>query len=160
MARGRPPRRGARPPPDRSSRRQPPRDRPPGAAGRVEVLVMSDLRELDELTGVAALRGSPRVAASEVDGHDLVGLAVHEELRQPQRKALDRRGEVVALWQLSRRTAEEALGGPARQPEARGLANVHNPGLGDRAGEPNARLGARRSGGEAGTSRRPERELA
>ena len=127
---------------------------------RIEVLEVPAAGELHELTGIACLAGALRVAAGELDGHGVVGVAVDQELRHAEREPLDRGGEVVAAGQLAGRPAEQARGRAARQAQAGGLAEVDHAGLGDRRGRTHGGLGAGRAGGQAAPRRGPQGEVS
>ena len=58
------------------------------------------------------------------------------------------------------RAADEPLGGGAREPQPGHLTEISETRLGDRAGEPDGRCGAGRTGGKAATGGRPQGGLA
>ena len=84
---------------------------------------------------------------------------MHEQVRYSQRQALDRRGEVIALGVLAGRSAEKAPDHVARQMQAQRLAQVEDPGLGHRAGQSDARLGARGPARKPAPGGSPEGEV-
>ena len=85
----------------------------------------------DELYLIARLRRSGRVRPAELDGDELVGQAVHEELRHRERQALGRRGDLPALRNVLGRATQQLSGGTAAQPQARRLARARDGGLRD-----------------------------
>ena len=104
-----------------------------------------------EVDLVAGRAGRVGVGGGHLDRHALVGVAVDDEDRDAGGQPLDRRGVGVGVRDLVGVAAQEARRGTLAEVEAVGLAEVEDAGLGDDAGEPHPRLGAR--GG-------PERELA
>ena len=75
------------------------------------MLHVADAVQLDQGAGVGRLRGAQRVAAGDLDRHDVVGVAVHEQLGNAQREPLDldrvtaighSAGGHLALWAAGR----------------------------------------------------------
>ena len=81
--------------------------------------------QLDELARVARRGRALGVAARDRDRDDVVGVAVDEELRDPERQPLDRRGQVVAPRAASSGDPPRSDSAARRdRPQPRGLAQV------------------------------------
>src|SRR5215211_1382334 len=124
------------------------------------MLLVPAARELDELARIAGGGSSLRVPPGERYRHHLVGVAVHDELRQAEREPLQGRRQVVAPGPPYRRAAQKLLGRTPRQSKSRRLAQIDHATLRDGAGEPHARVGARRARRQLAARGRPQGELA
>ena len=116
------------------------------------MLVVAAAGQLGELARVPRLGGALGVAAGDRDRHDVVGVAVDDELRERRAAAArsGRRGRSArASSSGSRRRAIPLRSGRG---QARGLAQVEHAGLRHRSRQPDARLGAR--GSRRGSPRR------
>ena len=132
---------------------QPPHHGGPVRRPRIEMLEVAHPPHHDELAGIARRPRARGVATRDGDRHDVVSVAMHEQLGSRAGGARSvRRGRSAPG--ACRGATGEGTHPVARQPEPVRLAQIDHGGLRDDARQPDPRLGAGHAGG------RPAREAA